>query len=267
MGGAIVTALLNSVPPCQIIVTDHQIEKAATFAEEHGTQLRENNAAAVEAADYIFLCVKPQTCAVVVGEIAAILRASAEKGRPKVLCSILAGVSIKGLRALIGVCDYPILRMMPNTPILIGEGMILLAADDALQEEDRENLMQMLTPCGGQTWVGEDLFDQATVVSGCAPAFAYQFIDALAEGGVMQGLGQKEALVLAAKAVLGAASMVLHTGQSPKALIDMVTSPGGSTIEGVRVFEAAGLADMTQKAVEASYKRNVALGEVQKESQ
>jgi len=263
MGGAILAAACQGMDPQQITLTDAMPSRAEALAQEYACHAVATNREAAEAADLILLCVKPQTGAAVLREIAPVLLGAQKAGKPKVLCSILAGVTIETLRNLLGAgADYPIIRMMPNTPALIGKGLMLLTCDDAVSEADQSELLTLIAPCGESEWLSETLFDQATALSGCTPAFVYMFIEALADGGVFVGVPRGLAMQFAARAVYGAAAMVLETGEHPGALKDMVCSPGGSTIAGVEALEDSGFRRAAIQAIKQAAKRNAELGDM-----
>jgi len=262
MGGAMIRAACRSIDPAQIVLTDYIQEKAEHLAAELGCRTAPSNLAAAAAADYVFLCVKPQGSAGIIREIAPVLRASLADGRPKLLCSILAGVTAETIRGIVGNAAYPVVRIAANTPALVGKGLMIYACDASVDHEDIGDLEVVLSGCGAVTRLDEGLMDQAMAVAACSPAFVYMFIEALADGGVLTGLDRTRAQQFAAQAVCGAAAMVLETGLHPGVLKDMVTSPGGSTIAGVAALEAAGFRQAVISAVSASYGRNVQLGEV-----
>lgn len=260
MGGAIIRAACGAINPKQVIVTDNVPKKAGDLAEESGCRTAASNIEAVESADCIMLCVKPQVMASVLREIAPVLRPGYEAGNPKMLYSIAAGTKIETIREHLEMPGYPIIRIMPNTPALIGKGLMLLGHDDTVSQEAVDELEQILSGCGNIQKLDEKLFDQATVSSSCSPAFVYMFIEALADGGVSIGLSRAQAQSFAANAVFGAAAMVLETGMHPGALKDMVSSPGGSTIAGVAELEDKGFRGAVINAVIASFNRNVEMG-------
>jgi len=259
MGGAILAAACHGIDPKQIYLTDAVPDRAEALAQKYGCHAVATNREAAEIADMILLCVKPQTGAQVLAEIAPLLQK-----KPKMLSSILAGVTINTLRSWIGDenAAYPIIRMMPNTPALIGKGLMLLTCDNAASEADKTTLLALIAPCGESEWLDEKLFDQATALSGCTPAFAYMFIEALADGGVSVGVPRALAMQFAARAVYGAAAMVLETGEHPGALKDMVCSPGGSTIAGVEALEDSGFRRAAMQAIKQAAKRNAELGDM-----
>ena len=166
--------------------------------------------------------------------LAPVLEARAED-RPFVLVTMAAGLTINQIRQMAG-SGYPVIRMMPNTPVALGAGMIQYCYDDVEPEQLAEWLSAM-APAGCLDEVPEHLIDAASAVSGCGPAWCYQFMEALADGGVAAGLPRAKAQEYAAQMVLGSARMVLESGLHPGALKDAVCSPGGSTIQGVRLLE------------------------------
>ncbi|MBM6900648.1 pyrroline-5-carboxylate reductase, partial [Gemmiger formicilis] len=183
---------------------------------------------------------------------------SRAESRPFVLVSMAAGLSMHQIRQMAG-SGYPIIRMMPNTPVALGDGMIQYCHDDVEPEQLNEWLSAM-APAGQLDEVPENLIDAASAVSGCGPAWVYQFIEALADGGVAAGLPRAKAQEYAAQTVLGSARMVLESGQHPGALKDAVCSPGGSTIQGVRLLEQRAFRGAVTDAVLAAYEKTKELG-------
>ncbi|NLO49194.1 MAG: pyrroline-5-carboxylate reductase [Clostridiales bacterium] len=259
MGGAILKAACGIIDPDSIYIADSDRAKALTLGSELGCNVMEGNLQAVESADFVILCVKPQIIGTVLDEIAPVLRKREADGNPAVLVSIAAGVSISKMRSHIGA-KQPIVRVMPNTPALIGKGLMIIAGDDSVRENKIAALEQMLSCCGETMRLSENLMDQATTASSCSPAFVYLFIEALADAGVYTGLTRENAEKMAASAVLGAASMVLETGMKPGELKDMVSSPNGSTIRGVASLEKSGFRGAVIKAFLAAYERNTEMG-------
>lgn len=262
MGSAILRAACRSVDPKDICITDADAEKAAKLAEELGCRYIKTNAEAAAAADYIVLCVKPQTVSMVMEEIAPVLAQRQKEARAPVLVSIAAGIKIEKLRRYAGH-SLPVIRVMPNTPAIIGRGLMIIAHElgagiDA--EERLSELEKVLKGCGETMRLSEEYMDQATAAASCSPAFVYIFIEALADAGVMKGLSRRDAQKMAAAAVMGAGAMVLESGMGPAELKDMVCSPSGSTICGVAALEEAGFRNAVIKAFIASYERNVEMG-------
>jgi len=262
MGGAVIRAAARAIEPRRIIITDYEPEKAETLSREVGCLWSPDNLEAARRAKFVFLCVKPQVLPKVLAPLVPVLREAEQSGERKVLVSIAAGITIAKLRSITGSDTQPIVRIMPNTPALIGKGLMILTCDGSATEEEMGELEDMVKECGEVTRLDESLFDQATVVASCSPAYAYMFIEALAKAGEILGLEAETSLSYAAQAILGAAVMVLETKKSPEELCRMVCSPGGSTIAGVDVLREKGLYEIIYKAANASYKRNIELGKL-----
>lgn len=262
MGGAIIQAACRALDPAQVSITDYSLDKARQLANGQGCQVSGSNREAVLFGDYIFLCVKPQVIGSVLSEISPVLDECLSKGEPKVLVSIAAGVTIDALREKLSGDGrrVPIIRIMPNTPVSIGKGMLALASGADVTDGMIKDIKAALTCAGRLEQLPEALMDQFTAIGGCAPAFVYLFIEALADGGVMTGLSRSQALTYAAQTVLGAAAMVLETQSHPGVLKDNVCSPGGSTIAGVAALEAHGFRSAAIDAVLAAYQKNQELG-------
>ncbi len=207
--------------------------------------------------DLIFLGVKPQ----MMESLLAPLKFSPSNERPGrfILCSMAAGLSITRIQEMAGE-DYPSSASCPTRPpAMVGAGMIQYCTSNVTAEEEAE-FLKLMAPAGRLDAVPESLIDAASCVSGCGPAWVYQFIEALADGGVACGLPRAKAQEYAAQMVLGSAKLVLESGQHPGALKDAVCSPGGSTIQGVRVLEEKGLRGAVIDAVLAAYDKTKEMG-------
>lgn len=259
MGGALARAACRALPPAEIILTNRTPEKANALARELGCATAPSNEAAVRGAQYIFLGVKPQFYADLAEELAPVLRSCHEDGQDKVLISMAAGLTLDTLRGLYldAGYDIPILRIMPNTCVSIGWGVVALTGEEELHLSAVENI---LSAAGLVERIPERLMDAFTSVAGCGPAFVYPYIEALADGGVAVGLPRAQAMRYAAQTVLGAAAMALESEKHPGQLKDEVCSPGGSTIAGVAELERHGLRAAAIDAVLASFNRNKELG-------
>lgn len=259
MGGALAQAACRALTPGEVILTNRTQEKAATLAHSLNCMTVSSNEEAVQNAKYIFLGVKPQVYAGLAKELTPVLNACHEAGQDKVLISMAAGLTLDTLRNMYADVCYPIsiLRIMPNTCVAIGKGVVALSGDE---EEHLTAVEYILSAAGLVEQIPESQMDAFTAVAGCGPAFVYPYIEALADGGVMAGLPRGQALRYAAQTVLGAAAMVLETGKHPGQLKDEVCSPGGSTIVGVAELERHGLRAAAIDAVMASFKRNTDLG-------
>lgn len=209
-----------------------------------GISCTTDNLSVAARADYLFLAVKPQFCEEAAAQIC--------KGRKEgqILVSIAAGKTLAWLKEKFGK-DQKIIRTMPNTPALVGEGITGVCPDDLVTEEEINQVLALLGSFGKAAVVTEPVLDIVGAVSGSSPAFVFMFIEALADGAVAEGMPRKQAYEFAAQSVLGSAKMVLETGLHPGALKDMVCSPGGTTIEGVNVLEKEGMRSAVMDAVRA----------------
>ncbi|MDR2942066.1 MAG: pyrroline-5-carboxylate reductase [Treponema sp.] len=237
-----------------IFFTDIDIEKARSLAAGLKAEVIESNTEAVKKGDYIFLAVKPQVLHQVLAEIAAVAKEKLNAGFLPVFVSMAAGWSIAKIKAAVSA-KLPVVRIMPNTPALIGKGMIALSASPEVPAEKISELEKILGGAGIVDIIDENYMNAATGLSGSGPAFVYMFIEALADGGVRAGLPRDKALRYAAQTVLGSSAMVLETGRHPGELKDMVTSPGGTTIAGLAALEDCAFRGSVIKAVEAAWKR------------
>lgn len=254
MGSALARSVCKSMGAEQLMVTDLFMDKAQGLAEELGCSAG-TIAEVAGSCRRIFLGVKPQMMAGMLQEIAPVLKQRTDRF---VLVSMAAGLSCQRIREMVGE-DYPIIRLMPNTPAGIGQGVVQFCGLDAAQEE-LDHFKVMMAPAGLVDQVPEGLIDAASAVSGCGPAYVYLFIEALADGGVACGLPRDKAQAYAAQMVAGAAQMVLQSGQHPGALKDAVCSPGGTTIQGVRTLEEGGFRAAAMDAVIAAYEKTLELG-------
>lgn len=254
MGGALCKACAKTIDPKNIYVADHFKEKAEEFAASIGAVAGDNKTIA-EQCDVIFLGVKPQMMADMLGEISDIL-----VNRDDVLLvSMAAGLKLETIEAMIGGM-VKIIRIMPNTPAGVGEGMIVYQGNSLVTDADKKEFCHGLSKAGVLDELSEELFDAATAVMGCGPAFVFLYMKALAEGGMKCGLPEEKALLYAKQVVKGAATLAMNSDLDLETLKVNVCSPGGSTIEGVKVIEASAFEDIMTEAVEASYKRNIELG-------
>jgi pyrroline-5-carboxylate reductase len=196
--------------------------------------------------------VKPQVAAKALEEI------KTGMANETVLVSIVAGLTLASLEEALG--QRPLVRVMPNTPLAVGAGMTAFAVSTLVEEEPCAVVREIFASSGEAIQVKEEQLDAVTGLSGSGPAYGFLVIDALADGGVAAGLKRADAIKLAAQTMLGAAQMVLKTGSHPDVLRDQVTSPAGTTIEGVRTLEKAGLRSALIEAVLAAAERSRALG-------
>ena len=247
MGGALATAVART--DNAVFVSCAHREKAEALAEKIGA-IAATTDEIVNDCDVIFLGVKPQ----ILPDVAQNINAQLSKRADQVcLVSMAAGVTCKQLTELFG--EHKIIRIMPNTPVSIGEGVILYCLGDRSTAEDEKTLCDALSKAGSLHKMQEKLIDAATAVSGCGPAFVYMFIEALADGGVKCGIPREKAQLLAAQTLAGAAQLCIESGKHPGELKDAVCSPGGSTIAGVAALEQGSFRATVIDSVESAYKR------------
>ncbi len=246
MGGALARAVCRGAGAEAVVLANRSRGKAEALARELGCAVGENEDAA--RARFLFLGVKPQGMKDLLTGVSPLLRARRDGF---VLVSMAAGLSMDSLAALAGGA-YPIVRLMPNTPVAAGEGVVLYDCNDAVSPGGLARLLEALAPAGLIEHLEERLIDAASCVAGCGPAFLDLFLEALADGGVACGLPRATALRCAAQMALGAAKLALETGAHPGALKDAVCSPAGSTIQGVRALERAGFRSALIEAVIAA---------------
>lgn len=252
MGGALAKAA--AMGGNELLLANRHPEKAQKLADEIGGKVVTNQEAAAQA-DYIFLGVKPQMLADMLGEIKDTL---AQRKNRFVLVSMVTAFDIEKIRGMLGG-EYPIIRIMPNTPVGIGEGMVLYAKSENVSDEELNAFLDAMKHGGRFAPLAEHLINAGSSVAGCGPAFVDLFVEALADGGVACGLPRKQAMEFAAQMVLGSAKLILESGQHPGALKDAVCSPGGTTIQGVRKLEEGGFRAAVMNAVIAAYERNFQL--------
>ena len=250
MGGAIAKALTRKCTDFSI--TDRS-GKAVGLAVELCCGYTSSEEIAANA-ERIFLGVKPQMMAGVLENLQSILQE-----RKPLLISMAAGLTMAQIDEMAGG-DFPIIRIMPNTPVAVGQGLTLYCANDLVTAEELADFLEDMEYSGTLESVSEHLFDAAGTVTGCGPAYMYMFIEAMADGAVARGVPRKQAMEYAAATMLGAAEMVLQSGQHPGALKDAVCSPGGSTIAGVKALEDGAFRSTVMNCIIAASNRNKELG-------
>lgn len=241
--------------PAACLASDPLPAAREAFQRDTGLPATTDNAAVVEFADLLVLAVKPQTMPALLAEV----QVGVARRRPLVV-SIAAGVSLAALHDGLGA-DTRLIRVMPNTPCLVGASASAFAAGKHASGDDVALVQALLDDVGRAFRVPESQLDAVTGLSGSGPAFVYLVIEALSDGGVRVGLPRDVATALAAQTVLGAARMVLETGQHPGALKDAVTSPGGTTIAGLHELERGAARAAFMNAVEAASRRAAELGQ------
>lgn len=254
MGGAVARAVCKGAGAENVLLANRTPAKAEALAAELGCSVGDNPQVARDC-HFIFLGVKPQVMPGMLAQIAPML---AGRKDAFVLVTMAAGLSMARIRELAGG-NHPIIRIMPNTPAAVGAGMVQYCSRD-VSDADLQEFLSAMAPAGPLDAIDENLINAASCVSGCGPAWAYQFIEALADGGVAAGLPRAKAQMYAAQMLLGSARLVLESGQHPGALKDAVCSPGGSTIQGVRVLEERAFRSAVTDAVLAAYDKTREMG-------
>ena len=255
MGGALAVAVCKAINPKEVIIADKQTVKAEIMAEDLGCHFAETNVVASRA-KFIFLGVKPQILEKVLLNIKPILEYREDRF---ILVTMAAGVDIATVNKILGK-DYPVIRIMPNTPVSVGKGMILYNCNNNVYMDEIGEFCDGLKYAGRLDKPDEKLIDAASAISGCGPAFVYMFTESLADAGVECGLSRDKALEYAAQTVSGAAELVLSSDTHPAELKDRVCSPAGSTIAGVHALEKNSFRAGVIEAVNASFKRTKELG-------
>ncbi len=253
MGGAILRGAVKAgvLTPEEIYVSDISSTVRKTFSEM-GCNIVANNEELGKSADIILMAVKPQ-------QAKKALKDTVNSLDGKTAISIMAGLKTDTIREMTGG-DFRLLRLMPNTPALVGTGAFALDSDTDLTDDEKEFAEKLFSSMGIVEWMPEDLIDTACGLSGAGPAYVYLVIEALADGGVLKGLPRATAQRLAAQTVLGAAKMVMETGDHPGALKDQVCSPGGNTIVGIKTLEEHGVRGAFIDTVMKSTERSKELG-------
>lgn len=251
MGGAIMRAVCNKFDPNNITVSNRTLEKGKSFANDTGCRFADNNKDCIKDAKYIFIAVKPAFLSDLFAEIKNDIPSDA------VVISMAAGVKIEKLESF---AKARYVRIMPNVPAQIAKGMTALSCNDNINSEELSDIIEILETAGKVEQVPEKLMDCVTGVSGSGPAFVFMFIEAMADAAVRCGMPRKQSYTYAAQTVMGSAALVLETGKHPGELKDSVTSPAGTTIEGVAALESNGMRNAVIEAVTASYNKSVSLG-------
>lgn len=234
----------NLYRPAEILISDINKTRLEDLKLDLGVKTTSQNLKVIVECPIIILAVKPG----LVSEVLLAVKESFIEG--KLLISIAAGINTDFLEKIIG--EISVIRVMPNTPALVGAGMSALAAGQYVKKQQMDLANNIFAAVGETVIVEEKLINAVTGISGSGPAYVYQFIEALADGGVQMGLSRDIAYQLASQTMIGAGKMVLETGLHPGYLKDMVTSPGGTTIRAISVLEKAGIRGTLMEAVEAA---------------
>lgn len=254
MGGALARAVAKS-GLAQVLLTDVDTQKAQSLADDINGEVV-SILELVSSAKYIFLGVKPQMMAELISSIAETLNNRTDRF---ILVTMAAGIKIESFNSMLGA-KHPIIRIMPNTPVAVGEGMILYSLCKAITSAEEDEFLKVLEFSGKLDKLDEELIDAGCVVSGCGPAFVYMFLESIAKAGSQFGLSKQKAIEYAAQTLVGAAKLVEQSGKTPETLRQEVCSPKGSTIEGVICLQNSDFDKNVNDALSASFKRTKELG-------
>lgn len=247
MGYSMLKGVLNYLNPQDIIFTCLSSEKKEKISNETGVRYAESNAECANSAKYIILAVKPQVYNTVLKNIQNVIT------EENVIISLAPGITIAAIKEKLGA-DIKVVRAMPNTPALVGEGMTGICYENGeLDFAEKEFVEQFFNSFGKVVTVPEKLMSGVVCASGSSPAYVYMFIEALADSVVKYGIPRQEAYKLVAQTVLGSAKMVLETGEHPGKLKDNVCSPAGTTIQGVAALEEFGFRNAIIKATDKCF--------------
>lgn len=255
MGSALASAVAKTNNGDEIILSDKSEIKAKSLSRALNCKTGDNVTLA-SYSKYIFLGVKPQMMKDIISEISDVL---AQRTDRFIIVSMAAGVEIAALEQMFGR-RYPIIRIMPNTPVSAGKGMILYTFNDNVFMDEISEFCEALKFAGRLDKIEEKLIDAASAVSGCGPAFVYLFAEAMADAAVECGLPRAKAVEYAAQTLSGAAELLLTSGKHSGQLKDEVCSPAGSTIAGVHALENSAFRAAAMNAVVAAYERTKELG-------
>ena len=257
--GNMATAMIGGILGKQLINASDIVGTAKTAVTRDKIKSKfnictaETNIEVARQADILFLAVKPIFLDEVIGEIKAHVKADT------LVVSIAAGRDLRYLKEAFGRSELKIIRCMPNTPALVLEGCTGISAGEEVPQADLDQIVKLMESFGKASVVPERLMDVVVGVSGSSPAYVFMFIEAMADEAVAAGMPRKQAYEFAAQAVLGSAKMVLETGLHPGELKDMVCSPGGTTIQAVKVLEERGMRAAVMDAMEACIEKSKSL--------
>ena len=254
MGRAMIGGILRKklASPNDIIVSDIHPENLAEMREQYGISLTSDNREVAAKADVLVLSIKPQQYEAVIHEIRDIDR------QGQVIVTIAPGKTLHWLKEMFAG-SRKLVRCMPNTPALIGEGMIAICPNEMVSGDEKRTVAELLGSCGIVEEVDESQMDAVVAVSGSSPAYVFLLLEAMVDEAVRQGMEREQAYRFAAQAVKGSAALALETGADPADLKEMVCSPGGTTIEAVKVLEDGDMAGLVGRAMDACAKKSKSL--------
>lgn len=254
MASAIMSGIISNglIQADEIIGADVFAPSKEKAKETLGIQIAENNIEVVQKADAFVLSIKPQFYAQVIAEIKDYVKEN------QIIITLAPGKTLKWLEEQFGK-SVKVVRTMPNTPAMVQEGMTAACASTSVTAEELAYVCDILKAFGDVEVVPEKLMDAVVAVSGSSPAYVFMMIEAMADAAVSEGMPRNQAYKFAAKAVMGSAKMVLETGKHPGELKDMVCSPGGTTIEAVKVLEETGFKGALMQAMEVCAEKSRSL--------
>jgi pyrroline-5-carboxylate reductase len=252
MGRVLIRGVLAAGEDVRVLGSTRSAQTAEAATRDLGIPIERDNARVAEQSEIIVLCVKPHQARAVLEALAPVLRAD------QIVLSICASIVIEDIRTWTQG-RARVIRAMPNTPCLVGEGMTVFAADADVTEDQLATARRLFEPLGRTAVVDESLMDGVTGLSGCGPAYGYLIIESLSEAGVKLGISRATSTLLAAQTMLGAAKMVLERGEHPAALKDEVTTPAGCTIDGLMALEDGKLRSTLISGVIAAAERSKTL--------
>ncbi len=247
MGSAFAKGLVRKVGAENLIVYDVSEEKRKKALED-GIATAGNLYFLVQNSDILFVAVKPK-------DVKGVLEEIKDQLGEKVLVTMAAGLKISFYEEVLGR-NKKIVRIMPNVNVAVGEGAIACTPNDAVSEEELDHVADLLSSCGEVFFLKEDLFDAFTALAGSGPAFVFAFADALAMAGVKEGIPYDQALAIALKTLSGSAKLLLELGGNPNEWITKVTSPGGTTVEGISYLEKKGFRGIVMKCIEKTAEKS-----------
>ena len=257
IGSALVGGLIDGgVSPSSIYVVGRTKESLAGLKETYGIVDADDPVGAVDGADVVFLCVKPYLIIDMLEQIADVLDDSEVD---TIVVSMAAGITLDKMESVCAV-GTPVIRVMPNTPMLVGKGVCAVAPGRFVTESQTDEVVELLKKVGSVEVVDESLMSAVTAVSGSGPAYFFQFVEAMTDAGVNLGLKRDQAKRLASATAAGAAEMMMQEGADPTALRADVTSPGGTTAAATRVFEEEGIRRAVHRALQACYDKANEMG-------
>lgn len=251
MGKAMIGGIINAgqLKASDIIVSDLNEGSLARAHEELGIHTTTDSVELAKTTEIIVVAVKPNIYGIVLEQIKDVITPST------IIITIAAGISIDNVEAIVGA-DKKIVRTMPNTPALVGEGMTAMCPNKNITSDETDMILNLLSGFGKTEILGEYLIDSVIGVSGSAPAYVFMFIEAMADAAVLSGMPRAQAYTFAAQAVYGSAKMVMETDMHPGKLKDMVCSPGGTTIEAVKMLEKTGFRSSVIESITACVEKS-----------